>query len=66
MLFGITMIVFTVEDDDQLLCCVLREGRWLGAFSDTYDALLLDDILVEGMQDRFTELDSVRLSCWRK
>jgi hypothetical protein len=60
------MIVFTVEDDDQLLCCVLREGRWLGAFSDTYDALLLDDILVEGMQDRFTELDSVRLSCWRK
>ena len=65
MLFGITMIVFTVEDDDQLLCCVLREGRWLGAFSDTYDALLLDDILVEGMQDRFTELDSVRLSCWR-
>jgi len=59
------MIVFTVEDDDQLLCCVLREGRWLGAFSDTYDALLLDDILVEGMQDRFTELDSVRLSCWR-
>jgi len=66
VLFGITMIVFTVEDDDQLLCCVLREGRWLGAFSDTYDALLLDDILVEGMQDRFTELDSVRLSCWRK
>ncbi len=49
MLFGITIIVFTVEDDDQLLYCVLREGRWLGAFSDTYDTLLFDDILVEGM-----------------
>ena len=49
MLFGILMIVLTVEDDDHLLCCVLREGRWVGAFSDTYDALFFEDILVEGM-----------------
>jgi len=43
------MITFTVKDDDQLLCCVLREGRWVGAFSDTYGALFFEDILVEDM-----------------
>jgi hypothetical protein len=66
MLFGILMIVFAVEDDDQLPCCMLGEGRWVGAFSDTYNALFFEDILVEGMQDRLRGPDFVRLSCWCK
>jgi hypothetical protein len=58
------MIVFTVEDDDQLVCCMLGEGIWAGTFSGTDDALFFEDILVGGMQDGLRGLDFVTGSCW--
>jgi hypothetical protein len=61
------MIVFTVGDNDQLVCCVLGEGSWVGAFSDTDDALFFEDILVGGVHSGLRGQDFVTLSwCWLK